>query len=152
MFRDITPLLAEPKAFAYAVDAICEMVGDTKVDAIAAVESRGFIFAAAMTEKIGAGFVPIRKKGKLPAETVSVRYELEYGQDCLEIHKDGLEKGDSVIIVDDLLATGGTVKAAAELVEKLGAVVAKTLFLIELTELAGREKIAKYPVHSLLKF
>ena len=116
LFRDITPLLADPRAFAAAVDALCAGFGEGDIQYVAAVEARGFIFGAAVARKLGAGFVPIRKKGKLPSKTESVTYDLEYGTDTLEVHSDAVGKGDKVLMVDDLLATGGTMAAACELI------------------------------------
>ena len=152
LFRDITPLLADSTAFAAAVDALC--AGFTEADAkyVAAVEARGFIFGAAVAEKLGAGFVPIRKKGKLPWQTESVSYDLEYGTDTLEIHRDAVESQAKVLMVDDLLATGGTMAAACKLIEKIGGQVAGVVFLVELAELRGREKIADYPVTSIISY
>ncbi len=142
LFRDITPLLANPEAFAAAIDALCVDFVNTGIGYVAAVEARGFIFGASVAEKLQAGFVPIRKKGKLPSETESVTYDLEYGTDTLEIHNDAVKKGSKVLMVDDLLATGGTMAAACELIEKVGGKVVGITFLIELTELAGRGKLS----------
>ena len=150
LFRDITPLLAEPKAFAAAIEAICSGFADAGVEYVAAVEARGFIFGAAAAEKLGVGFVPIRKKGKLPFETESVSYDLEYGTDTLEVHCDAVESGAKVLMVDDLLATGGTMAAACELIEKIGGQVVGITFLIELCELAGREKLGGYKINTLI--
>jgi adenine phosphoribosyltransferase len=150
LFRDITPLLINPKAFAAAVDALCADFTDVGIDYIAAVEARGFIFGAAVAEKLGAGFVPIRKKGKLPWRTESVSYDLEYGTDTLEVHCDAVENGGKVLMVDDLLATGGTMAAACQLIEKIGGIVAGIAFLVELVDLQGREKLADYKVASVI--
>ncbi len=151
LFRDITPLLADPKAFSAAVDALC--AGSTEaVEYVAAVEARGFIFGAAVAEKLGAGFVPIRKKGKLPYKTESVTYDLEYGTDTLEVHKDAVEKDSKVLMVDDLLATGGTMAAACQLIEKIGGQIAGITFLIELKELAGREKLSSYSINTIISY
>jgi adenine phosphoribosyltransferase len=155
LFRDITPLLAEPKAFAAAVDALSEDFGDDNIDYVAAVEARGFIFGAAVAERLGAGFVPIRKKGKLPHEIESITYDLEYGTDTLEVHTDAFSHGARVLMVDDLLATGGTMAAACELVEKIGGKIAAISFLIELAELAhlaGRQKLRGYKIKTVLSF
>jgi len=152
LFRDITPLLADPKAFAAAVDALCAGFTSADIEYVAAVEARGFIFGAAVAEKLGAGFVPIRKKGKLPYKTQSVSYDLEYGTDTLEVHSDAVEKQAKVLMVDDLLATGGTMAAACKLIEKIGGQVAGIVFLIELADLRGREKIAGYQVTSILSY
>ncbi len=150
LFRDITPLLAEPKAFAIAIDALAAPFKEAQVQYVAAVEARGFIFGAAVADKLGAGFVPIRKKGKLPYQTASITYDLEYGTDTLQVHTDAVKKGARVLMVDDLLATGGTMNAAARLIEKIGGKVAGVVFLIELTELNGRAKLQQYAVESLI--
>jgi len=152
LFRDITPLLADPKAFAAAVDALCDGFTGVGIEYVAAVEARGFIFGAAVAEKLGAGFVPIRKKGKLPFETESVSYDLEYGTDTLEVHRDAVENRGKVLMVDDLLATGGTMAAACKLIEKIGGHVAGIVFLVELANLCGREKIADYKVKSIISY
>ena len=148
LFRDITPLLADGDAFQRVVrDLSGKCPEGTK--GIAAIESRGFILGGAIAAKLGLGFIPIRKKGKLPHLVKTIRYQLEYGTDLLEIHQDALTHGKEVVLVDDLLATGGTAKASAQLIEGIGGKVLKILFLIELTDLKGREKIEKYPVFSL---
>ena len=152
LFRDITPLLADPEAFAAAVDTLSAGFTGTGVEYVAAVEARGFIFGSAVAEKLGAGFVPIRKKGKLPWQTESVTYDLEYGTDTLEVHRDAVKSGAKVLMVDDLLATGGTMAAACELVEKIGGHVAGIVFLIELADLGGRQKIAGYEVTSIISY
>ncbi len=152
LFRDITPLLADPDAFAAAVDALSAGFTGAGVEYVAAVEARGFIFGAAVAEKLGAGFVPIRKKGKLPWQTESVTYDLEYGTDTLEVHRDAVKSGAKVLMVDDLLATGGTMAAACELVEKIGGQVTGIVFLIELADLGGRQKIAGYEVTSIISY
>ena len=152
LFRDITPLLADPKAFAAAVDALCTGFTGVGIEYVAAVEARGFIFGAAVAEKIGAGFVPIRKKGKLPFETESITYDLEYGTDTLEVHSDAVENQAKVLMVDDLLATGGTMASACKLIEKIGGQVVGIVFLIELAALRGREKIIYYNVKSILSY
>jgi len=152
LFRDITPLLADPKAFAAAVDALCAGFTGVGIEYVAAVEARGFIFGAAVAEKLGAGFVPIRKKGKLPFETESITYDLEYGTDTLEVHSDAVENQAKVLMVDDLLATGGTMAAACKLIEKIGGQVVGIVFLIELAALRGREKINYYNVKSILSY
>jgi len=146
LFRDITPLLADARAFAAAVDALCDGLTDSQVDCVAAVEARGFIFGAAVAQKLGAGFVPIRKKGKLPAETESITYDLEYGTDTLEVHIDAIRPGTKVLMVDDLLATGGTMAASCKLIEKLGGEIVAVTFLIELSDLSGRDKLKDYDV------
>ena len=152
LFRDITPLLLNPKAFKAAVDALCADFTEAGIEYVAAVEARGFIFGSAVAEKLGAGFVPIRKKGKLPWQTESVSYDLEYGTDTLEVHSDAIESSGKVLMVDDLLATGGTMAAACELIEKIGGTVAGIAFLIELAGLQGREKIADYKVASIISY
>ena len=152
LFRDITPLLAEPKVFAAAVDALCAGFTGGAIEYVAAVEARGFIFGAAVAEKLEAGFVPIRKKGKLPSKTESVTYDLEYGTDTLEVHSDAIEKGAKVLMVDDLLATGGTMAAACKLIEKIGGQIVGTTFLIELGELAGRSKLGGYKINTCLSY
>jgi adenine phosphoribosyltransferase len=152
LFRDITPLLNNPKAFSKAIDALCADFKDAGVEYVAAVEARGFIFGSAVAEKLGAGFVPIRKKGKLPWRTESVSYDLEYGTDTLEVHCDAVESGGKVLMVDDLLATGGTMAAACRLIEKIGGKVAGIVFLVELADLQGREKLLDYQVASVISY
>ena len=152
MFRDITPLLADGTAFTAAVDALCQGISKKDIECIAAVEARGFIFGTAVAEKLGIGFVPIRKKGKLPFKTESVTYDLEYGTDTLEIHIDAVKKGTKVLMVDDLLATGGTMAAACRLIEKIGGCVAGISFLIELKDLAGREKLKGYKINVVMVY
>jgi len=152
LFRDITPLLADPKAFTIAVDALCADFKEADIEYVAAVEARGFIFGSVVAERLGAGFVPIRKKGKLPFETESVSYDLEYGTDTLEIHRDAIKSRAKVLMIDDLLATGGTMAAACKLIEKIGGQVAGIVFLIELAGLGGRKKVANYPVRSIISY
>ncbi len=152
LFRDITPLLADPKAFPAAVDALCEPFKKAGVQFVAGVEARGFIFGAAVAAKLRAGFVPIRKKGKLPCETERVTYALEYGTDCVEMHRDAIPRGAKVLLVDDLLATGGTMQAACELLEKVGAEVAGIAVVIELADLQGRQRVAPHQVHALITY
>ena len=151
-FYDITTLLKQPDAFREVIDRMAEQVGDTKVDLVVGMESRGFIFSAPLAYKLGAGFVPVRKLGKLPAETIEVEYELEYGTATLEVHADAIEKGQRVLIVDDVLATGGTAAAAAQLVKKLGGELHGLAFLIELLFLSGKQKIAQENVYSVLQY
>lgn len=151
IFKDITPLLRDKDRFRKAVDLIADKFKGKKIDFILSVESRGFIFGAAVAYKLGVGLVPVRKKGRLPFKTHSVTYDLEYGKDTLEIHRDAFRKGDRVLIVDDLLATGGTSKAVAGLVKKMGGKVIGLAFLIELTALKGREKLRGYPIVALIK-
>ncbi len=152
MFRDITTLLKNPQAFSYCINKFKEHYQDKNITKIAGIESRGFIFGAALAKEMGLPFVLIRKPGKLPAETISQEYELEYGKDRIEIHKDAISFGDRVLIVDDLLATGGTMSAACQLVEKLGGKVAGAAFVIDLPELKGREKLKKYDLFNLVEF
>lgn len=152
LFRDITPLLADPRAFAAAIDTLCAGFTEASIEYVAAVEARGFIFGAAVARKLRAGFVPIRKKGKLPFKTKSVTYDLEYGTDTLEIHCDAINKGAKVLMVDDLLATGGTMAAACKLVEEIGGKIVGISFLIELTELQGREKFQGYDVKTVISY
>lgn len=151
-FKDITTLVADGEAFKESIDRIAEHLRDKNVDVILGPEARGFIFGVPVAYALGVGFVPVRKKGKLPSETVSVDYSLEYGVDVLEIHKDAIKKGQRVAIVDDLLATGGTVDAVAKLVEKVGAEVVALDFAIELTELRGRDKLEGYEIMSLVQY
>ena len=151
IFKDITTLLQDGKAFAAAVDRIADEYKNERIDVVLSVEARGFIFGAAVAYRLGIGLVPVRKKGKLPSKTHSVTYDLEYGQDTLQIHQDAFPKGARVLIVDDLLATGGTVSAVAGLVEKMGGVIAGIAFVIELLPLKGRDKLKGYRVTSLIK-
>jgi len=152
LFRDISTLLKDQAAFADAVDALVARHKDKGIGKIVGIESRGFILGAPMAYLLGAGFVPVRKKGKLPADTYNVTYELEYGTDHLEMHKDAIEPGENVLIVDDLLATGGTAAATIELVKKCGANIAEIDFLIELTDLNGRAKLKDHDVFVLIKY
>jgi adenine phosphoribosyltransferase len=152
LFRDITPLLADAEAFATAVDALCADFTKAGIDYVAAVEARGFIFGAAVARRLGAGFVPIRKKGKLPGQTESISYDLEYGTDTLEVHRDAVKSGAKVLMVDDLLATGGTMGAACKLIEKIGGKVAGIVFLVELVDLGGRKIIDDYKVISIISY
>ena len=152
IFKDITTLLQDGEAFRLALNRMLKKYLDTKIDKVMGIEARGFIFAGVMAYKLGCGFVPARKPGKLPYHTIREEYTLEYGTNALEIHEDAVKAGDKVLIVDDLLATGGTALAAALLIEKLGGEVAGIEFLIELDFLKGREKLAKFPVHSLITY
>jgi len=152
LFRDITPLLASPAAFGEAINQFAQRFSDAKIDVVAAAEARGFIFAAPLALRLNAGFVPVRKPGKLPFKTNSFAYALEYGTDTLEIHVDGVNSGQNVLLVDDLLATGGTVQACAKLVEQAGARVVGCAFLIELLALGGAERIQPYESFSLIKY
>jgi adenine phosphoribosyltransferase len=153
MFRDITPLLASGTGFRHVVHLLAERYAG-KVDKIVAIEARGFIFGAAIAHQIGAGFVPVRKPGKLPAESIAHDYELEYGTNRVEVHVDGLAKGERAVIIDDLLATGGTALAALTLVERVGATVVECAFLIELLDLPGRKRLEErgQRVHALCGF
>ena len=153
IFRDITTALKDSDTLKIMVDYLCEQFKDTKVDYIAGIESRGFIFGMPMAYKMNAGFVPVRKPNKLPAATYSQEYELEYGTDKIEIHQDAFQKGANVLIVDDLLATGGTAEAACKLIKKAGANLVGIAFLIELEVLRGREKLVDAPkIISMLKY
>ncbi len=152
MFRDLTPLLDDVKAFRFTVDALADYFADRRVDAVVGVEARGFILAAPVAYRLGAGFVPVRKPGKLPWKTESAEYALEYGVDRLELHADAVTAADQVIVIDDVIATGGTAQAAVRLVERLGATVAGLGFAIELTYLAGREKLEGHDVMSLVTY
>lgn len=152
MFRDITPLLSAPEAFQYAIKQFADRYRDAKPTAILAAESRGFIFAAPLAIELGAAFVPVRKPGKLPFETRKFQYDLEYGSDSLEMHVDAVEPGSRVLLVDDLLATGGTIEACIRLAEESKADVIGCAFLIELTFLKGRDKLKNHDVYSLLQY
>ncbi len=152
IFKDITPLLQDPEAFRAAVDAMDERFADSPYDRIVGIDSRGFIFGAALAYKRGISFVPVRKPGKLPHETDTVSYDLEYGSDSIEIHKDALDAGDRVLIVDDLMATGGTVEATAKLVKKLGGKIVGYAFLIELSFLEGRKRLDEGRIESLITY
>ena len=152
LFKDITPLLREPEAYRQAVTQLADHFRDQGVNQVLAIESRGFIFGAPLALELSAGFVPIRKPGKLPGQTIAVEYSLEYGTNRLEIHTDAIKPGERVLIVDDLLATGGSAKAAIELAERLGGQVVGAAFVIELLFLKGVERLAGYPVYSLVKF
>ena len=152
LFRDITPLLADHDAFLAAVDALAADYKPMHVDYVAAVEARGFIFGSAVAERLKAGFIPVRKRGKLPYTTKSVTYDLEYGTDTVEVHVDAMEKGAKVLLVDDLLATGGTMAAACQLIEKVGGQVAGISFLIELAFLNGRAKLGDYKVSTVVTY
>ena len=152
LFKDITPLLKDPAGFKECTRLLCDIIGGVECDAIVGIESRGFLFGAAAALQLGIGFVPIRKPGKLPADTISQTYELEYGTDSVEIHSDALAKGQKAVIVDDLLATGGTMAASCQLVEQLGASVSACLFVVELEFLKGRDKLGGYRSESLIRF
>ncbi|MCF6208597.1 MAG: adenine phosphoribosyltransferase [Ghiorsea sp.] len=150
-FKDISPLLADGEAFSACTSELAVHMPDD-IDAIVGIESRGFLFGAALAQQTGVGFVPIRKPGKLPADTHAIEYELEYGTGVLEIHRDALSAGHKVIVIDDLLATGGSAAATIALIEKLGAKVEACLFVIELDFLAGRKRLSPIPVHSILHY
>lgn len=152
LFRDITPILKEPKAFKMSVSKIIDEVSDIDFDLVLGPESRGFIFGVPVSCEMEKGFIPVRKAGKLPYTTVSKTYSLEYGEATIEIHKDAIERGQRVIVVDDLLATGGTTKAITELIEEMGGIVCCIVFLIELENLKGRDVLKGYDVRSILKF
>ena len=152
LFRDITPLLATPEAFRESVARMAEPYRGGRIDLVVAAEARGFIFAGPLAVELNVGLVPIRKPGKLPFEKHSLQYDLEYGQDTLEVHTDGMAQGKRVLVVDDLLATGGTVEACCRLAEMCGATVAGCAFLIELVDLRGAARLAKYHPFSVLKF
>ncbi|WP_018130839.1 adenine phosphoribosyltransferase [Effusibacillus pohliae] len=151
-FKDITTLLQDGEAFKYAIDQMAQFAQERRADLIAGPEARGFVLAAPLAYATGLGFIPIRKAGKLPGETVSVAYELEYGKDKLEIHRDAIRPGQRVVIADDLLATGGTISSTIKLVEELGGVVVGLAFMIELTYLPGREKLQGYDVFTLVQY
>lgn len=151
-FKDITPLLAEPAAFGAAVDAMVASVADRGIDRVVAVEARGFLFGAPVAHALGASLIPLRKPGKLPWEIEQEEYVLEYGTDLLEIHRDGVRPGDRVVIVDDVLATGGTAAASARLVRRLGAEIVAFEFLVELGFLGGRAALDEYEVHALVTY
>ncbi len=152
MFRDVTSVLDDPEGFQLSVEELIRLLDGVEYDVIAGVESRGFIFGAPLAYRQGKAFVPVRKKGKLPRETVEMTYDLEYGTATIEIHKDAVRPGQKVVIIDDLIATGGTIEAAAKLVEQLGGEVVKMIFLIELTDLKGRERLAGYDVASVVQY
>ncbi len=149
-FVDITPVLRSGQFFRFTINCILERYAKKRLDAIVGVDARGFIFGAAVACQLGIGFVPVRKKGKLPYKTIEAEYDLEYGSNTLAIHEDALEKGQRVALVDDLLATGGTAAAAGDLIRRLGAEVVEMTFVVELEALHGREKLESYPVHSLV--
>ena len=152
MFRDITTLLQNPKALNETANQLYAFTNGLKIDKVVGIESRGFIFGSLLADKLKVGFVPIRKPGKLPADTESETYELEYGTDKIEIHKDAINPGENVLLHDDLLATGGTAEASCKLIEKLGGKIVQVSFLIELTFLNGKEKLDKYDVRSIIKY
>lgn len=152
MFRDITSLIQDPDGLRDSVDGLIRSISGVDCDVVLGMESRGFIFGTAIAYELRKGFIPVRKKGKLPRETVSVKYDLEYGEAELEIHKDAIRPGEKVVIVDDLIATGGTLEAACKLVEKLGGTVEKISVVMELAGLKGRERLKKYELESLIRY
>jgi len=152
MFRDITTLLQDPEGLRESCDAFYNRYKDMQIDKIVGIDARGFIFGAVLAYKLNIGFVPVRKKGKLPYKTIEAAYTLEYGENVIEMHEDAIEKGEKVIIIDDLIATGGTIAAAAELVEKLGGDIVELAFVVELPDLKGREKIKGYKIFTLTEF
>lgn len=152
LFKDITPLLLNPQARAQMLDQLVSELKEKQIDKVVGVESRGFFFGILLAEKLNAGFIPVRKPKKLPYKTISASYELEYGQDTLEMHIDAIQKGDKILIHDDVLATGGTAKAVCELVEKLGGEIVQCNFLMELSFLNGREKIKNNPIFAAITY
>ena len=152
MFRDITTILKDPDGMKMAVEGLLDLLNEVEFDMVAGLESRGFMFGVPIAYELKKGFIPVRKSGKLPAETVSTKYELEYGEAEIEIHRDAVQPGQKVVIVDDLIATGGTCEAACRLVEELGGEVVKICFVMELEGLKGREKLKKYDVQSLISY
>lgn len=152
IFKDITTLLKDPEALAKTGEALLEMARKHQISKVAGIESRGFIFAMYLAERLGAGFVPVRKPGKLPAETYSRQYQLEYGSDTLEVHQDAFEEGDVVLLHDDLLATGGTAEAACHLIESAGGTIVQVSFIIELGFLNGRKRLEGYDVQSVITY
>jgi adenine phosphoribosyltransferase len=150
VFKDLTPLLSNVDAFRFAVDSVAEHAAGLTVDKVVGIEARGFIFGAAVAYRLGAGFVPVRKPGKLPWKTVTETYALEYGSDSLDIHEDAVDRGDAVYVVDDVLATGGTAAATCRLVERLGGTIAGLAFVVELGFLEGRAKLADHDILSLI--
>lgn len=152
IFRDLTTLMIEPDALRESCDILYERYKDQEIDKIVGIDARGFVFGAVLAYKLGVGFVPVRKKGKLPAETIEESYSLEYGSGTLEIHKDAISEGEKVVVVDDLIATGGTIGATVNLVRKLGGTVTECAFLIELPDLKGREQIKDCDIFAMMEF
>lgn len=152
IFRDLTTLMKDPAALKESCDVLFERYKDQDIDKIVGIDARGFVFGAVLAYKLGVGFVPVRKKGKLPSETIEASYSLEYGKGTVEIHKDAISKGEKVVIVDDLIATGGTISATVKLVEELGGEILECAFLIELPDLKGREQIAHCPIFAIMEF
>lgn len=152
IFRDITPALQDPQLFKFLIDQLCQPYRQQRIDKIVGIDARGFLLSGAMAYQLGAGVAIIRKKGKLPYETLSQQYQLEYGSNTLEIHRDAIDKGESVLVVDDVLATGGTIRAACDLVEKLGGRIIGIALMIELNDLKGRKLLKNYLIHCLINF
>jgi adenine phosphoribosyltransferase len=152
LFYDVTTLLKQGRCFEQTINALVDPYKNQQIDLVIGIEARGFIFAPPVAYALKAGFIPVRKPGKLPAEKLQVNYELEYGTDCLEIHQDAIQPGQRVLIVDDLIATGGTARAVAEMVESMEATVVGLAFVVELSFLRGRDKLAKYDLHTILKY
>jgi len=152
IFKDITPILADAKLFRQAISLLCETAAGSVIDKVVGIDARGFIFAAAVADRLGAGFIPIRKKGKLPWKTRQTAYSLEYGDSIVELHEDAIQPGESILLVDDLLATGGTAAAALKLLDELGANVIGVSVLIELAFLDGRAKLKPHPVHTIITY
>lgn len=152
LFKDITPMLANGELFKMAIDTFIEACGSERIDKVVGIDARGFLFGAAVAYQLGVGFVPIRKKGKLPFQTEAASYSLEYGEACVEMHIDAIKPGERVVLIDDLLATGGTAAAAVKLIRKVGGDLAAALFLIELEFLEGRKNLAGVPVQAFLKY
>lgn len=152
VFKDITPILADGGLFRCCIDLLCATAGGAKIDKVVGIDARGFIFAAAVADRLGAGFVPVRKKGKLPWKCTEAAYALEYGEAVVEIHEDAVKSGETVLLVDDLLATGGTAAAALKLLDELGAEIVAVSFLIELTFLNGRDKLGSHDVKAILTY
>ena len=150
LFKDITPILHNPETYNYVIDKMVEYYSEFEIDYVAAIEARGFLFGPQIAMRLNKGFIPIRKPGKLPAEVLSAEYELEYGTNTIEIHKDAVKKGDKILLIDDLLATGGTTKAAINLIEKLDGIVVGIGFLLELLALEGRNELKGYDIYSLI--
>lgn len=152
LFYDVTTLLRDPQGFRTAIESLASPYEDKGISAVVGIESRGFILGSAVADRIGAGFVPVRKLGKLPAECIRATYELEYGTDSLEMHRDAIERGQRVLVVDDLLATGGTARATVDLVKQIGGIVEGVAFLIELVDLKGRTKLTGENIHAVLQY
>ena len=152
IFRDITTLIGDPNSFNETIEILYDRYKNINIDVVAAIESRGFIFGGALAHKLGVGFVPIRKKNKLPWNTISETYELEYGSDTLEMHTDAIKPGENVLLLDDLIATGGSLKAAAKMIERLAGIIVDIAVIIELVDLNGRKKIEPYNLYSIMEF